>query len=846
MDGLLSPVCSNGAVLLEVPYFAGIAQARSQAAWNADPPIATDLRENLQPLVPEEQAACTQSQMFFGLLKQFFGGQIEEQDFISADRNHIVIRPPVVSQAILHWNARLASLHMGQREKFQNLRTLLDKAGTQCDQIDYSATGDKSSPEWIKYGAVLLSVRLLLDYLHSALETAERAWLAASAKIGSSPQRSSNQGYYKLTAHAKAPSAIQVLPPGGRVTITIRIILDLFEKNGWCAVQAQNICQRANYAEAVSLSRIKQPTSSKDHVRCSAEGRCVAFDLSRQEMYHYARDHAHQRDCPTDCESIGGPLTQKLHNIIEAGKIPIMSIDPSVPDLDLRITENDGTRPYTAISHVWSDGLGNPQRNELRYCKLSNLRNVLRNTKEKRKLASTGLERYYTTTENIILFPRTRNRLYFWLDTFCIPTDPTKSTLKKMAMRHITPIFQGAEEVVILDADLQKYEPRKQESHWDVSFKEDIIAHILASKWIKRAWTLEEGALARGCQVQLAGDLVQLDQITRREVDWFSIQLGKLWRKEIRISQIKGPPLFQISLNSMLTDALNEYRKQAVRSGRRADIQRGIRNFEKTRSSQFASAWNELLERSSTRQDDRVLILGNILDFDAVKLGALPTKERLPLLIESCAQIPMSLMFNTETNLTSTVHPSRSWLPTGIHGDRLVDSAVITVTVSKESGQCTYTSDLRDMICIRLDVLIPRQVRNFCVNNAENRPKLVLELSPDYSISARDEQYHNTGCATYLVIDPASGTKSLNGYVGRGARFNIRASQSETVLLGFDRPLKAWSIEQWRYKTGCELRLPTYKESIYPTDSNIVELELGECIDLSRQCEADNVHTSAQ
>lgn len=833
MNGLLAP-CSLDGFILEVPNL-GVGHGTPRLVRVPETPSDTDLHDLLQPLEPDEQAAYIQSHIFFDLLiNQSLNGLLRDQDFTAynADRRPIImVRPATMSRAVLRWNLYLASSSPDeQNQSFKSLRDLLKSAEAQCDRIDYPATNRRESYQWKIYGVVLLSIRLLIDYLHSVLEASEGARdLRHDLHAKMQYRELGRERYQELARQTKARSRIHPLPPGGHITMTLRVILDLFELNGWCAVQARRMCQRANYAEAVSLSHIKSTATIRGHVDCLSEGRCIAFDLSEQEIATYSRTHAHQHDCDASCELLSGSLKNKLHMIVESGRIPIVSMDLSAPDLDLRIGVNDGTRPYTAISHVWSDGLGNPHCNELSRCKLESLRKIIRDSKEKREMSIPSLERFYAKIEDAMLFPKTRSRLYFWMDTLCIPTDPKH--LRKKSMRHITPIFQGADQVVIVDADLQQYKPKKQESVWDIAFRENIIAHMLASKWSTRAWTLEEGALARNCQVQLEGDLVSLDQVTHAEVNWFSVQISKIWKKWITdIDQIKESTLFHISLNPMLADILNEPRKRAARPGSSGDIARDRRLFQETRSSQFVTAWNELLERSATRQGDRVLIMANILDFNVEQLSALPREHRLPLLIESCHQIPISLMFNTECDSTGIAHSSRAWLPTDIRGDRMVSSTLIDMRDSKETGRCKLPSGLGNLICIKVNVLIPHGVRKFCILDAERRLEFVVEILHGESVSAEDEQYYGAGSSTFLIIDPATGTSSLNGYTGRGARLSIQPNQGEPVLLGFDRPLKAWSTEQWSYKTGHQPDFPTYEGLGSRITSNIFELDMRKCL----------------
>jgi len=65
---------------------------------------------------------------------------------------------------------------------------------------------------------------------------------------------------------------------------------------------------------------------------------------------------------------------QEVRKIIEEGGIPLVLIDTSSSGgLDLRVRAAAARDRYIAISHVWSDGLGNPALNALPKCQLERL-----------------------------------------------------------------------------------------------------------------------------------------------------------------------------------------------------------------------------------------------------------------------------------------------------------------------------------------------------------------------------------------------------------------------------------------------------------------------------------------
>lgn len=85
--------------------------------------------------------------------------------------------------------------------------------------------------------------------------------------------------------------------------------------------------------------------------------------------------------------------------MLNSGHIPLIS---SINDDDnsgkIKLVAADLDSPYVAISHVWSDGLGNLTKNALPKCQLLRLSSLVQNLPQR----SSRIDR-------------------FWLDTICVP-----------------------------------------------------------------------------------------------------------------------------------------------------------------------------------------------------------------------------------------------------------------------------------------------------------------------------------------------------------------------------------------------------------------------------------------
>ena len=123
-----------------------------------------------------------------------------------------------------------------------------------------------------------------------------------------------------------------------------------------------------------------------------------------------------------------------------------------------------------AISHVWSDGLGNPVKNELPTCQLSRLQSLVN-----------------------ALYEENQQPIPFWIDTLMIPTIPPEPTekqkaMKTQALRDMEWIYKGASKVLVLDSGLFSQDSTNMSA-------EELGARIMCTSWSRRLWTLQEGCI---------------------------------------------------------------------------------------------------------------------------------------------------------------------------------------------------------------------------------------------------------------------------------------------------------------------------------------------------------------
>ncbi|CAI6314153.1 unnamed protein product [Periconia digitata] len=294
-------------------------------------------------------------------------------------------------------------------------------------------------------------------------------------------------------------------------------------------------------------------------------------------------------------------------------------------------------------------------------------------------------------------------------------------------MRHITPIFQAAQQVLVLDWELGQL---------DHPSNDLVSAMILGGKWSHRAWTFQEGSSAQACRFKLGGGAPAFlrDMGSRDPRLWdarifddgeplrssLSTELKRASRNLLRIKQPITPIESQISqfwvpLKSKLVDQLNENRKNLTSDGWFVTVTSKERDYHLRRLETLVHVWNDLRGRNATRPTDAFIIFANLLDFDATALNKLESRWKLPAILKSCKIVPLSLMFNTQTaiykyshisqrteidgqahdtedNIISNIWPRHSlWIPSEIRGDSLRGGSALEV-VEEEATATLATS----------------------------------------------------------------------------------------------------------------------------------------------------------
>jgi Heterokaryon incompatibility protein (HET) len=243
-------------------------------------------------------------------------------------------------------------------------------------------------------------------------------------------------------------------------------VVESMISNGWCKSDIARIVDRYCSLHLYHfMSKLAKPNTRQSHVNCS-EDRCVAHQIVAAD---YKPSHW-PPEC--DCESIVVQNGDTIPILKQEDRIPLLKIGigDSVNDTTLEVIGSTPETQYIAISHVWSDGMGNPYMTALPKCQLARLKGYAQSLKDPRF----GLGNANDT------------EVLIWLDTLCCPVQPLKA--KKLALHKMRKTYQEATLVLVVDNSLTCYK---------VDNPIEAACRILTSPHERRLWTLQEIALPK-------------------------------------------------------------------------------------------------------------------------------------------------------------------------------------------------------------------------------------------------------------------------------------------------------------------------------------------------------------
>lgn len=403
-----------------------------------------------------------QAWLYFGLLAEAFGTnemRLDPSHFISdAGSNSEFITTKDLDRYIWYWAAAIAH---GTRDEIDDHAENLDKCVELANAVvneyyqrmpvpqryTYSEEKDKEEVVWSVPTSVLFSIITLVDYLRRA-----------------------RIDINMYSFEANLPSLRWDFPPLDQALL----------EAGWCEGEIAKLNRQADCSTRFCLAQIDRWAQGRDHSRCSARAGCQAHQID--EPTYRTR---HRPDCKGNamCWGIRSPVGD-VTKIIADGGYPVVNLADNSREVEAH-PANHGDL-YVTISHVWSDGLGNPHDNELPYCQLVYIQGLVN-----------------------ALYPESQRPVKFWLDTLCIPVGTRESVFRRLAINRMGKTFRRSDKTLALDNSLMTQEP--DDMDWV-----ELNMRIKYCPWVTRAWTLLEGRVGKELLFQFKGNAVSSNVVFNR------------------------------------------------------------------------------------------------------------------------------------------------------------------------------------------------------------------------------------------------------------------------------------------------------------------------------------------
>ena len=704
------------------------------------------------PQQPVEEAACfLQTWLYFGILSEL----LKLQDYPAERLGSFVRLKTGSGQTILSshdlpefcriWakDCRKSAVMGWPSNQSKAVCKLLTEALEVTEYLDDLMVigGDDGDPLKNVVGTTLGAVKFLIEYILDALRFMNTVQPNNLTEKAASHHRIVNYNQLKAAGFPfKRPSIPQFL-------------LSYMQKQGWCPSEINRIGVESSLAGIYYKALLPGLSNLNPMHKWCGQDSCSARRYLTAACYppHYA--------C-TGCNQ-ASVKTSEIMAMYEKGIIPVIAINKRQDGyIDLKIEGvGKGTR-FIAVSHVSSDGVGNPMMNGLHECQLRQL------VQDLDRLRDTSFEFSSDKT------------LRFWMDTFCVPRRGNVSSIairasRSVALSYIDAIYSLAEVVMVRDSSLMRLNHQAMP-------REQMFAHISCSPWSSSCWNLLEAAMAYKVKIQFADGFCDLDREYRQLNNWRANRLSDGFNKPSQLPKHQEY-LLKASLSSFYAaiPSRNPLRESTTGDlhGKSRMKTREILSYAQTGYVyndyadlwNFTQAWNALLYRKTATDADLQQILCNIFRFKIWDITSLSDEHARSkhfamklLLNDQKSYLPLSLLFNNQSRIDENMN---RWAPIKV-ADRKIDLEV-GLMKRERGGLKLYPGRERSLRGVIFKNAALTQRRAYLIVRVDKRKqwlRLYVELDEDIPAFARQ---FNMGC---ILLDPASDyDTSRIGFKLRGA-----------------------------------------------------------------------------
>lgn len=656
-------------------------------------------------------ASRAQTWLYFGLLQEFFGDEYHRPMFVCNDK----ITTENLSDMLQKWATKKTSKKKASNAETYVLLLLAERHSQHLDALVASAR------------AIALSIKVLIDSLGIAAGIID-------------------SGIRRNEAFNASPS---------------RLLEERMVDLNWCPYWVQTYVASYSVATINYIAALTRTTMVEDHGACTTN-RCVAHNV---DMQHYQTKHVKD-----GCQcSFLGPSISKIQASINEGNVPLIRCTEAPGGRILvDVIEAEPGVEYTAISHVWSGGLGNPHSNSLPECQLRRLTQRMQdialvesewfwfrliergfkyvNIPSKAQIKSSLLSCGIKTTP--------RSKAIFWLDTLCVPTTLEHSALRRKAIDQMAFIYAGADRILVLDPELQDLEMENMSN-------EQICAYLTCCAWRTRCWPYQEGRLARDRMYLLKYGIYHHSASLRRiEKANLDIKRGRRLRNDTDVLH---------SAVASFWEDMNDVKNASK------DLHAG----------EFLKTWNSLSLRSTTKSEDLHGILAVLLGLSSREILSLRLQERTKAIFQTQESLPLALLFLKDPGLR-THDIKNKWIPQ--YPSARLTSQYGDMAQSVPLGSFTFSAAESLSIGYLVDAAIPFH-QHFCLIDDMTSEKVWTQVTGEYDEELEALYRHRPVC--YILSNHLAVTHSASSSTHFvGARFYVSKYDDDgTLHLVYDSAL---------------------------------------------------------
>ena len=399
---------------------------------------------------------------------------------------------------------------------------------------------------------------------------------------------------------------------------------------GWCPSDIAMISQDLSASSLYYASSLRRWQLRNDHSQCNRQA-CLASQI---DTTTYETVHLYE-NCT--CDHIHVDVSQ-LTSIIAKEGIPLITITVATSgEPVLEISPFRKGQQYIAISHVWSDGMGNLHQNSLPRCQLLRLKALIdelswSNGRTLDNLNKTHLGKFWRRFRG--------QTIPFWLDTLCIPVGSQNKKYRKLAISLMYKTYVSAEDILVLDSELQNTPIPSDNT--------EIFLRVSISGWMRRLWTLQEGVLGHHIQVKFKDGVVDLVAKYNWETDPDTApDYGKPWAFENRAGSLHAESRsFYWNFRSLRSSIVDQReRKFMGRINKYTPYLDPSKDKSLKECFAILDAFVSSNYRSSLRKADEYLCLSGLLGWDTACLDGVPIEHRMKTLLRERSVLPQGLLF---------------------------------------------------------------------------------------------------------------------------------------------------------------------------------------------------------